>query len=447
MIAGHRRLAAAKDAELKTVPCTVLDGADAESVEILAVVENLQRENLHPLDEADGFARLETMGMTRTAIAEQVGCHRNHVAARMRLTALCPEVRTAWIEAPTLTIQAAEAIALMTPEMQVQYVERQEKRHGDGGIKYAHEYDASEWARSRSNLLTDAPWDIADADLVPAAGPCATCPKRFDYQPDMFAEDAEAPEARCGDRKCWNGKLKTHVDQARQRATENGVELTDVTLGARKGAVPSHRVERYDQEKHANRKRKPKALLIVDGPEAGTVVDGYVKPARDPYAAEERKRAKERAQRQARNADRLETLRSIAEAIESHPSPIDVLTAPRVVSHLAYLLWSWPAERAAAVHLEGAETNEYGALVDQETGNAARAKVADMDPVRAVIYTLAAANTLLSSDEDDGTMVLLGEVLGVVEAAPEAAPADAEATAAPDADTAADPDAPPENPS
>jgi ParB family chromosome partitioning protein len=93
LVAGERRWRAAQRAGLHEVPVTVREVADSEALEI-ALVENLQRENLTPLDEAEAYSRLtRDFGRNQGAIAEAVGKSRSHVANTMRLLALPAPVR------------------------------------------------------------------------------------------------------------------------------------------------------------------------------------------------------------------------------------------------------------------------------------------------------------------------------------------------------------------
>ena len=85
LVAGERRWRAAKEAGLGTVPAVVRDVTDREAMEI-ALVENLQREDLNPLEEAEAFERLgREFGLTQEEIARRVGKSRPHIANVMRL--------------------------------------------------------------------------------------------------------------------------------------------------------------------------------------------------------------------------------------------------------------------------------------------------------------------------------------------------------------------------
>ncbi|NJK91652.1 MAG: ParB/RepB/Spo0J family partition protein [Blastochloris sp.] len=93
LIAGERRWRASKVAGLKTVPVVVRQVGDLEVLEV-AMVENLQRADLNPIEEADGYALLaEKFSLTQEQIAQKVGKSRATVANAMRLTGLAPDVK------------------------------------------------------------------------------------------------------------------------------------------------------------------------------------------------------------------------------------------------------------------------------------------------------------------------------------------------------------------
>ena len=93
LVAGERRWRAAQRIGLHEVPVVVRVLGDAEAIE-LALVENLQREDLSALEEAAAYRRLiDAFGRTQTQLAEAVGKSRSHVANTLRLLSLPPEVR------------------------------------------------------------------------------------------------------------------------------------------------------------------------------------------------------------------------------------------------------------------------------------------------------------------------------------------------------------------
>ncbi|MEM9882703.1 MAG: ParB/RepB/Spo0J family partition protein [Planctomycetota bacterium] len=110
LIAGERRWRAAQRAELKTLPAIVRDLDDQASAE-WALVENLQREDLNPIERAMAFARLSAMfGMTHDQVAERVGLERSSVTNHLRLLRLSEPVRD-MVSAGTLGMGHARALA------------------------------------------------------------------------------------------------------------------------------------------------------------------------------------------------------------------------------------------------------------------------------------------------------------------------------------------------
>ena len=93
IVAGERRWRAARAAGLTDIPAMVVE-TDEEGTLELALIENLQRENLNPMEEAEGYALLmEQFGLTQDAVAERVGKSRPAVANSLRLLALAPGAR------------------------------------------------------------------------------------------------------------------------------------------------------------------------------------------------------------------------------------------------------------------------------------------------------------------------------------------------------------------
>ncbi|WP_300668519.1 ParB/RepB/Spo0J family partition protein [Desulfoluna sp.] len=94
LVAGERRLRAAKLAELEIVPVVIREVSDSELLE-LAIVENIQRENLNPIEEADAYHRLmDLFSLTQEEMAVKVGKSRPAVANFLRLRQLPPEIKT-----------------------------------------------------------------------------------------------------------------------------------------------------------------------------------------------------------------------------------------------------------------------------------------------------------------------------------------------------------------
>lgn len=93
IVAGERRWRAARYAELEEVPVIIKELSDSEAMQ-LALIENLQRENLNPIEEANGFNELvENYGMTQEDLSRLVGKSRSSVANSIRLLGLSDEIQ------------------------------------------------------------------------------------------------------------------------------------------------------------------------------------------------------------------------------------------------------------------------------------------------------------------------------------------------------------------
>lgn len=112
LIAGERRLRAAVKAGVKQVPVVIREASDSEALQ-LALIENLQREDLNPIEEASAYQRLHTgFGLSQEEIAERVHKSRPTVANSMRLLLLPKEVQEALSQGKLLPGQARALLGL-----------------------------------------------------------------------------------------------------------------------------------------------------------------------------------------------------------------------------------------------------------------------------------------------------------------------------------------------
>ncbi len=118
LIAGERRLRAAKLAGLETVPAMIREYSDAQISEI-ALIENIQRENLNAMEEAQAYSQLmKDFGLTQEEIAVKIGRSRSHIANFLRLLKLEPQVQN-YVANGTLSMgQVKPLISLEQPAWQ-----------------------------------------------------------------------------------------------------------------------------------------------------------------------------------------------------------------------------------------------------------------------------------------------------------------------------------------
>ncbi len=117
IIAGERRWRAARLAGLQEVPVIVIEADDRKAAE-LAMIENLQREDLNPMEEAAGFqALIESYHMTQEEAAQRVGKSRSAVTNALRLLGLTPSVRKL-VEEGKISAGHARALVPLSPSLQ-----------------------------------------------------------------------------------------------------------------------------------------------------------------------------------------------------------------------------------------------------------------------------------------------------------------------------------------
>ena len=129
LIAGERRFRAATLAGLSTIPALVRNSNDEKSL-ALALVENIQRQNLNPMEEAKAYSRLMgEFGLTQDSVASSVGKDRSSIANILRLLALHKEVQQ-FIESGELSLGHAKVLAgVSTPNKQLQIAKRIVSEH------------------------------------------------------------------------------------------------------------------------------------------------------------------------------------------------------------------------------------------------------------------------------------------------------------------------------
>jgi ParB family chromosome partitioning protein len=119
LVAGERRLRAARLAGLATIPAVIREGDDAESLRE-ALIENLHREDLGPLELAEAFQELlEDLGATQEEVAERLGVSRPHVTNTIRLLQLPSEVQQLVVERRISAGHARALLSLSDAEAQV----------------------------------------------------------------------------------------------------------------------------------------------------------------------------------------------------------------------------------------------------------------------------------------------------------------------------------------
>jgi len=195
-----------------------VDLRDAEALE-LAVIENLQREDVHELDEANGYKALMKQNPELCTVENyrgQSGPQPSYVYKRLKLAELTPSVETACYEGK-LTAGHAIEIARLQPKDQEQALRECFPGHDtarailkDKDPRPISVRELRDWIQREIHLsLANAPFDLNDASLLPAAGPCSTCLKRPGSNPLLFADSIKRSDVcmLCG---IYVSRLRSH---------------------------------------------------------------------------------------------------------------------------------------------------------------------------------------------------------------------------------------------
>jgi ParB family transcriptional regulator, chromosome partitioning protein len=277
------------------VPARIVDINDAQAIE-WQLVENSQRVDVHPYEEAQGFQRLlDIPGYDVAALVEKSGKSASHIYARLSLLQLIPAVVEAFLE-DRITASHASLIARLPQEHQEAAFENCWRK--DWQDKEAHLLPAkhlSTWIQTNLYLnLADAPFDREDPTLNPTAGACATCPRRSGYNTSLFC-DVQGDQ--CLDAPCYHGKVEAHLD--REIAAHPGLVLIETNWRnakeQRPGAVQLGHVRQIETVIDDNPDAEPvmpceaaKSALIVYGKNVGatlTVCTDRNCPVHDPATA------------------------------------------------------------------------------------------------------------------------------------------------------------------
>lgn len=221
IVCGHRRFRACKIAQKQNIPSIIrTDLTDDQALE-LQITENLQRKDVHPLEEAVAFERLQKeRNYSITEIAARVGKSEKYVVQRMVLNQLIPEIQPVFY-AEKLTMHESFLLARHTSADQKMYFESALKNWQDDRFQL---YTKVEYSMKRlMHLLDSAPFDREDAELVKAAGPCTSCPKNTACNTLLFPDHAES--SQCMDGSCFDMKVNRHLDQRISELSESGEEF------------------------------------------------------------------------------------------------------------------------------------------------------------------------------------------------------------------------------
>lgn len=250
LVYGERRWRAAKHAKVKQLPALIRELNDTEVIEE-QLVENVGREDVHPMEEAEGYDELlQKHSYDVDMIVKKTGKSRTAVYNRLKLLKLCPKARRAFLE-DKINASIAELIArIPTSKLQESAIgeilrgrhenqwdlnsigdEDEDHDHSAAGVKVnADEVlplsfrEAQILIQRRYMLRLElAPFDKADALLHPEAGACTKCIYRTGNQPDLF-NDVPSTDV-CTNPPCFETKKNADWKRKSAEAKKDGKEV------------------------------------------------------------------------------------------------------------------------------------------------------------------------------------------------------------------------------
>ncbi len=262
LVTGERRWRAARIAGMAALPCVIREISD-EAVLKIQTIENLQREDIHPLDEAEGYRRLiEEAGYDVEHLAKDVGKSISYIYRRLKLRELSDKTRQDFIE-NKMTTEHAILIARIPEEQQkkcLDYISTYRGGCTDISVRNLSNFINGEFLLD----LSAASFKKDDEKLYPKAGACVDCKKRTGHNPDLF-EDLKGKD-HCLDSKCFNHKLDEMIKRGqRELEGEDHYEVYKDWVGNPKKEA----LNVYDWEECKKKDEGAKPALIISGVQRG----------------------------------------------------------------------------------------------------------------------------------------------------------------------------------
>jgi ParB/RepB/Spo0J family partition protein len=206
VVAGNRRFKAAQMANLETVPCIIRNLTDEQVLDI-QIDENLHRQDVPPLEEADAFkSLLDAKRISINELAARLNKSASYIYRRIKLTNLSGKYRP-HMESGALPVTTAEIFASYPQEAQDAIYKNVCYTEGNRVIFYDSRNVRSRLEQQTCNSLKKAIWPLDHVDMQPGLQACTNCEKNTAVATLLFPDGEDAP--RCTDKACWN--LKTTV--------------------------------------------------------------------------------------------------------------------------------------------------------------------------------------------------------------------------------------------
>lgn len=237
IVLGERRYRSALVAGLIYIPAMIVEMSDEQMLEAM-MIENLQRADLHPLEEAEGYElMIKDHHYTYDTLAEKIGKSRSWIFGRLKLLALDEEAQRVFRSGGLNASTALLIARIPTQKMRAKALEDLTRKDYSGDTMSVRE--AQRYIRDRYMLrLSDAPFPTDDGELVAMAGPCGSCPKRTGNAPELF-DDIDSADV-CTDPDCFAQKKMAATER---RVQQLGSDVKVITGEEATKIMPSHTSE------------------------------------------------------------------------------------------------------------------------------------------------------------------------------------------------------------
>lgn len=335
IVAGSRRFRASQIASLEQVPVRIVNLSDAEA-QLAMAVENLQREDVHPLEEARASANLLQQQYDIATIAAKVGRSERFVAERIRLNELIPAIADTFLEDKITVGHAllmAKLPASQQPEAFTAAFRRMWTTQGDTQTLVPVR-ELAAWIET--NILLDlaaASFDRHDAALLPEARSCDDCPKRTGANTLLFPGDA--PDS-CLDKQCYAAKTDRHIARALEQKPEL-VQISSSWGSHNGGPLGRNRYVEITSAKNGNGSKATQKRcshltkgIVVDGGSRGQILTICAEPsctvhhtqAQQSQQAAEKARLEQRKQNEKRKLQLTTRHRVLAAVLAKVSAPL-----------------------------------------------------------------------------------------------------------------------------
>ncbi|MEZ2293066.1 ParB/RepB/Spo0J family partition protein [Variovorax sp. RCC_210] len=391
IIFGHRRFRAAQRAGLGQIPAMVRPLPDKLSAQ-LQQIENLHREDLDAIDEAKGFAAyIAEHKVTKDELATQIGKSRTHVYNRLKLATLGPAGAKAYREGKITAVVATLIARVDGEKHQAKALELALEHESGYGEKRSFRRIREDLAGKFATALKDAKWALDDAELVPLAGACTTCPKRSGASPELYSDfirternhygygdGTPSGENVCTDIDCYAAKKTAHLKREQDALEAKGKTVVAGNKaraaidaqGNLKGAFIALKDVKDALGEAAKVKQKGAkaaavniAVVTIQDPRTGKTVEAVKREdlkAAGVKVKETPKQASWEEQQKARHeAHKKEEVTRTAQ----HGLHLRILEQVRAAS-TGVALDTWFLQRVARLALEGVEYRSRGTLCD-----------------------------------------------------------------------------------